>query len=324
MTLTIVPINAEICTNDLSVRENFSFNDNNYENLTCQEKFEKKLEATGVSTDYYDLLSRVSLEKISEAKSISTISSYYIETEDGKELLQTKKDKYLEVVKEEKERIKNVEMQTAEIRKAQTTGRALSDVLFASPGNTATINKGTLNMVIFLYSEDGTNFTSLGIFQWETMPSARHKDAFGLTRDSTTSVIPQSAIAEYSKTYIISYFSDSNYIVSEHEDIVELYFNDLEASSTGYAFDFELGIDSSSNTYPYYSVRYKEMIGVLSYDGIVNNQNISTVNHWATYAHKRLRLLFNGIDFSIPFGAGFSITWGWSYNQLIEEHIWRR
>ena len=63
--------------------------------------------------------------------------------------------------------------------------------------------------------------------------------------------------------------------------------------------------------------------GLYFFEGKVNNSSTTSVNHFATYAHKCIGYFLNHIDFSLPFGMGFSIDWGdWSYVQLTEEHLW--
>lgn len=121
------------------------------------------------------------------------------------------------------------------------------------------------------------------------------------------------------------------YDVDIFDGVVELYnsyikirFVDLKSSSNGYAYEFNLGTDVAGSEYPYTTVTYRGMVGMLMYDGNVNNKNIISVNHWATYGHKRFSILADGINFSIPFATGFSIKIGGYYNQLTEEHTWRR
>ena len=71
------------------------------------------------------------------------------------------------------------------------------------------------------------------------------------------------------------------------------------------------------------STHYLSATGFVFFEGKVNNSSTTSVNHFATYAHKRIAYFFNGIDFSLPFGMGFSIDMGdWSYAQLREEHLW--
>ena len=316
---SVIIANASDQPKDLSVIMTTTFDDCNYEKLSDKEIFSQKLNDIGISSSYHNLLSRKMFSEICNAKTISTITSYYIETEDDGKITQTTKEKYIESVLKEKN---NIAKREKEI-KAQVTQRA-SDNIFISPGMTSEINKGTLNIVILLVSSNNIDFTCAALFQWETMPSARHKDAFGLTRDSTTSVVAQSASGAYDKIYTISRLSGTNYVTTEYTDSCEIKFSDLESSSNGYAYEFDLGIDAVGNIYPYNTTTHKEMIGLLMYDGNVNNNNIISVNHWATYGHKRFSILADGIDFSIPFSTGFSIKFGGYYNQLIEEHTWRR
>ena len=146
-----------------------------------------------------------------------------------------------------------------------------------------------------------------------------------LSRDPNTSVYANTAFGEYAITHEYSFMSGLTYQTSESTSYTHVSFNELEASSTGYAFEYTIPIDSHDEQYPYSSFVYTEIAGGLTYEGHVTQPSVTTsVNHWATYAHQKLSLLFNGINFSYPFSMGFSITFGFAYDQLIDEHLWLR
>ena len=105
-----------------------------------------------------------------------------------------------------------------------------------------------------------------------------------------------------------------------------------QIDDTGYGYSMEMNMpkDYIETSYPYTSIRATEMAGAVTYDGYVNNTNINTVNHWSVYAHEKINIAGNNIDFSASFSSVFSLsgTFGISfescYEQLAEEHTWRR
>lgn len=91
----------------------------------------------------------------------------------------------------------------------------------------------------------------------------------------------------------------------------------------GYAMEYRLPVSVISSDSFQRSMHYLSAAGFVFFEGKVNNTSTTSVNHFATYAHQRIWYLFNGIDFSLPFGLGFSINAGdLSYVQLTDEHIW--
>ena len=320
LTLSSVTIvNASDIPKDLSEIKTKTFDDENYKRLSEEDVFYSKLDEIGLSSSYQSLLYRKMFSEICNAKTISTITSYYVES--NEDILQTTKETYEETVIKEKNNIILKEKKSKE----QASQRGSQNIIL-SPGATDEINQGTLNIVILLVSSNNIDFTCAAMFQWETMPSARHNDAFGLSRDgSTTSVVAQSACGAYDIYCRTSYLSGTDYVTYDYVESNEVGFADLKSSPDGYAYEFQLPPDSTQSNYPYANstITFYEAAGVLMYDGNINNNNILSVNHWATYGHKRFSILVDSIDFSIPFSAGFSIKFLGYYNQLTEEHTWR-
>ena len=84
-------------------------------------------------------------------------------------------------------------------------------------------------------------------FSWETLPIFRATDAFGLSRDTTTSVIPQSASGCYSYTYNISYTNEKlQYVTESREDVYDVPYNELKQDGSGYGYAMEFGLPVSS------------------------------------------------------------------------------
>lgn len=314
-----IPASAESNTDDLSVNNTVTFNNRSYSNLSKEELFTQKLAAVGISEDYYEVLSKKMFDDICNAQTISTKSSYYVESNDGSSLHQTTKDLYDIAVKEEKEKLAQKSFDI----NATIQGRSSGNSDF-SKGVTGTVNKGTLNIVILLVSNDNINFVCSAIFQWETMPSARHTDAFGLARDDNTLVDAHSANGMYTVSYTRSQLSGIDAEINEYHETTEFDFDEVIVSPDGYAIEVDLREDVASNSYPYTTILYTEMIGMVMYEGCIVDSSRNGANHWAVYAHKKLDLVFNGIDFSLPISTGFSINWEWTYEQKCDEHTWER
>ncbi len=321
--INIIPAHAASSIDNLSEEKTKSFDEKDFKTLNKDEIFERKLEEMNIPSSLHNILRRESYDAICEAETISTVSQYYVESDDSGKLIQTSKADYKKAVIEEKEKIKQREELVKSNRQSSVSLLATRE-LIASPGITDTINNGTLTMIIVISTSNGTDYTCTGIFEWETLPSIRLKDAFGLTRGSTATTNAQSAYGVYDITYTISQLSGIEYVTNEYSETHNVPFKDLETNETGYAFEYNLPSDISQSEPTYYSITYTHIVGLIQYTGFVNSANITGVNHWTTYAHKKINILINNIDFSIPFGAGFSITFGFTYDELVEEHTWRR
>ena len=258
-------------------------------------------------------------DDICDAQTISTKSSYYVETNDGSSLCQTTKDIYDTTVKEEKEKLAKKRFDIESTMQERSSGN-----IDFSEGVTGTVDKGTLNIVILLVSNDNINFVCTAIFQWETMPSARHTDAFGLARDDNTIVDEHSASGLYTISYTKSQLSGIGSEINEYHETTEFDFDEVITSPDGYAIEVDLREDVASTSYPYTTILYTEMIGMVMYEGCIVESSRNGANHWGVYAHKKMDLVFNGIDFSLPISTGFSVNWEWTYEQKCEEHTWER
>ena len=309
---------AENYNEDIISKETIAFDEKNYEELSNDKIYEEKIKKLNISPSFSKIIELQMYDDICNAKEIILENSYYIGMDDGT-MIQTTEENYLSQVKNNKKVINEMDQY---MRNKLSNGISLLTVI-GSPGNTKKINGGTLNLGVILITNDGKNYSCGCIFDWETMPNARYKDAIGLTRDGTTSVVPQSACGTVIYSYNYRYMDGTNYVSEKKEETKETSFNQLKASSSGYAFDFQMGVNSSDQNYPYRSVYYTNMVGSIYYKGMVNNSSIKSVNHWATYAHKKIGIISSSIDFSIPFNAGFKVSVGFVYSQLVDEHLWR-
>lgn len=70
-----------------------------------------------------------------------------------------------------------------------------------STGVSANVNSGKLNLLIIVASADNVNYVAMALFNWETLPIFRGKDAFGITRDTDMKVKEKSASGGYSYFY---------------------------------------------------------------------------------------------------------------------------
>lgn len=292
-----------------------------YQGLSTLDIAEKKLSPFHIFREMIQSLSEDQLDLIQKATEITAQSSYYVESPLFPGQMESVDAATYRVAAEKGKKSQKEEFD--HISKQIKAKSALSDSVIISPGNSSKINGGTLNLVILMIAAGRDNYGVAEIFQWSTMPLFRGTDAFGLSRDVTTSILPQISSGTYSYTYTMSYTQGTQYITQEKEDVHDVAYNALKKDSNGYAFEFKMPVSAISLKPGEMSIHYTSVTGFVFFEGRVNNAGTTSVNHWATYAHKRYDLLFNSIDFSTPFGLGFSIPVGKSrYVQLTEEHIW--
>lgn len=194
-----------------------------------------------------------------------------------------------------------------------------------STGVSANVNSGKLNLLIIVASADNVNYVAMALFNWETLPIFRGKDAFGITRDTDMKVKEKSAGGGYSYFYEIRR-PDNSY--KEREEFHELSYGALKQDDRkyGYAYEFRLRSNVKSNDPLLPQTRHNSMLGFVSYEGYVSSSTIRGVNHWATYAHQNVKLVVDpSFHFGLPFSSAFSVTFGfgWTYKQVNEEHDWR-
>lgn len=325
----ILPVNANqsITQNDLSITETLKFNSED-SSVSSDKTAENRLEKLGLSPKMKKMMLDRFSDEISSAETISIKTDFYVQKDDGT-LSQVTESDYTVAVKEQKQKISENEKKIKENIEKIQENRCVDlmdidwgDHFFPSTGNQKTIDKGTLKLVIMILSE-GRSFFCAGMFQWETMPKSRYTDAFGFTRDVNTTLDAksQSGYFEYKHTY--SYLNGSESVTTEKTIEKEIGFNDLQFSSGGYGYAYKIGLslDNQQTEYPYMKNTYSDLTGFLCYRGWLND-NVSKANFWATYAHQKWFVTFGGIDFSIPFSAGFSINLSAAYEQLVEEHLW--
>ncbi|MCI6401489.1 MAG: hypothetical protein SPF51_09515 [Candidatus Fimivicinus sp.] len=318
----LLPIQAE-SSNPMTDIKKFSYQASEYQGLSTLDIAEKKLSPFHISREMIQSLSEDQLDLIQKATEITAQSSYYVESPLFPGQMESVDAATYRVAAEKGKKSQKEEFD--HISKQIQAKSALSDSVIISPGNSSKINGGTLNLVILMIAAGRDNYGVAGIFQWSTMPLFKGTDAFGLSRDVTTSIIPKTASGVYSYTYTMSYTQGTQYITQEKEDVHDVAYNALKRDNNGYgyAFEFKMPVSAVSLKPGEMSIHYTSVTGFVFFEGRVNNSSTTSVNHWATYAHKRYDLLFNSIDFSTPFGLGFSIPVGKScYVQLTEEHIW--
>lgn len=262
------------------------------------------------------------------SNSISASSSYYMENEG--ELIQTNKLTYKDRVKEVKAEKEQV---LSRLQNPDLSYRALATNSTAStdPEISYNIDSGTLTITILLITSDNINYTCVGIFQWETMPAKRYTDAFGLTRGNNLTIIGNSATGGLAEYYTKTNATAYNITTTEHNSDIPYDFEDLKQSTDGYGHAMEFDVPNNSLTM--YSeteslrIVYNEMLGVISYRGMVAVDNVVSANNSVTYAHKTKNLTFTSIDFSISFPASFSLG-GLkiedTYIQRSTNHTWIR
>ncbi len=319
-------IDTEVSKEDLYYTKTVSF-DTTKDTGDKETIIKSKLAQAGVPEKYYHLFPEKYIDYIVDADKILTVSSYYVESSlnDGS-LIQVTKEKYIDAVKRETEKRNKIEKQVEESLKSGNTATIASDFVIYSPGLEETVDKGTLALLIMLIpGGDNIDFLCAGMFQWHTMPNSRKEDAFGISWGEGVNPIPHEAVGEYETTYTRSGQGESGYETNEFLDIREFDYSDLEKNEKGYAMRIMLYEDSAMTQYPYSSIIYRGITGTVAYQGTVTETNKLSIYHYAVYGHKRWRILpGDGIDFSIPFGAGFSIKFGSKYDNIVEQHLWRR
>ncbi|MCI6400258.1 MAG: hypothetical protein SPF51_03320 [Candidatus Fimivicinus sp.] len=319
-----MPVQAQTSNSvDLAVTRSATYHQSDDQGLTAENALEQKLEPLGVPGGALKHLPQEQLQKLSEATEIIVQSSYYLEPDsENQPLMQVDRDTYQKALKEDQVRRAAFERQ---LKTGEVGAVTPFSILNPSTGTTANVNGGKLNLLIILGSADNVNYVVAAIFNWETLPIFRGKDAFGITRDTDTKVKEKSASGGYSYYYQIRR-PDNTY--EDREEYHDLSYSNLKQDDRkyGYAYEFRLlsNIPSSDPLLP--QTRHNSMLGFVAYEGYVSSTSIRGVNHWATYAHQNVKLVADpSFNFSVPFSSAFSVTFGfgWTYKQVNEEHDWR-
>ena len=305
---------------DLNIETKKAFTNVSFSNKTDEEIFEEKMEAFSLSDKMRDMIKKQAFDAVVKSSSISTSSSFFIESNNN--LIQTDKNTYknrVKTVKAEKEKIltrlqkPNLDYRT--IATTNTTGESEAQYI---------LDSGTLNMVIMLITSDNIHYTCLGVFQWETMPLRRHTDAFGLTRGDNLTIIGNSASGAITKYYSATNSSPISGDTTSHHQDISYEYEDLKHSTDGHAIEFNMPNNYAIETMSYL---YNEVLGCISYDGMIGVDNIVSANHFAVYAHENISIALNSINFSISFPKSFSIGFPYFESYYIQRntnHTWIR
>lgn len=297
--------------NEKEIVNEVSFSDN-CETLSVS----RKLEISGVPTQLQKIVQEKEYDALNASTKIISKTNYYVCSPTGS-LCNVTKQYHDEIAKREN---KNLKESIESAYKNYGTKQTIE-----SPGITASVNNGTLTITVLLVTSDNFNFTSIAAFSWDSLPTFRGTDIFGLALDTNVTINAQSASAVYDLTYLYSYMDGVNYIQQEKYSTQNISYSDLcAAGDDGYAFEYDLPIDTAGESYPYYSIYYTNIMGALSCTGYVTYPNCAGLNQWGVYAHQKLSLTFGGIDFSVPFSTGFSVGFNLSYTQKIAELTWTR
>lgn len=301
-----------------SVKTQIEFDRNDYIDLNDEEIFDKKLEEMNISEKYHDLLRREFFNEIVNSVSMSEEKSFYVEQDDAS-LKKVTEDEFKNRVRLEKEILKA-------FNEAIKHDEAYTRSIASSPGVQNDINNGTLALTILVVADSDGTFTAMGLFGWETMPSHRDTDAFGISYDSNIADYPQTARGGAEFNYTLTTSAGTQ--VSTTTGFTESTFDSssVKKSPDGYAIEFYLPENIFTNdALTTYNHVYTDGIGFVAYEGIVNNSYVSGVKNFATYAHEKISLAGNSLDYSESFVEGFSTNiWGMglTYDQLTDSLTW--
>lgn len=89
-------------------------------------------------------------------------------------------------------------------------------------------------------------------------------------------------------------------------------YNELKQDGSGYGYAMEFGIPVSSiSSQPHgTSTHYLSATGFVFFEGKVNNSSTTSVNHFATYAHKRIAYFLTESISAFRLAWGFPLIWG--------------
>lgn len=319
-----VPVQAkEAHVSELTVTKSAQYAATAYQECSALSAAQKKLEPFDIPQDVLKRLPQDQLQKLSEATEVIVQSSYYLEPDSGNQpLMQVDQETYQAALREDRARRAAFAHQ---LEIDEGSAIAAFSILDPSMGTTANVNGGKLNLLIILGSADNVNYVAAAIFNWETMPLFRGKDAFGITRDTDTKVNENSASGGYSYYYQLR---KPNNTYEDKEEYHDLSFANLKQDEKhyGYAYEFRVLSDVPSSDPARPQTRHTSMLGFVSYEGYIGSNTVRGVNHWATYAHQNVKVIVDpSFHFNVPFSGGFSMTIGfaWTYDQLTEEHNWR-
>lgn len=278
----------------------------------------ERLQRFDLQEDFLKVMDAQLQEDLCRATEISVKKQYYVEDAAGN-MLPKPRAEYEAPVLQEKVKQEQATAAYEQALSNQNAGiaplRAISE----------TVDRGTLMITFMVVGQGGRKYHAAALCAWTTMPSARHTDAFVIVRQATTSVDPYTARGSYYYQYKISYQNGAP--TNEYTSpAVEIPYASLKRPSDGmgYAMEIKMPKDTQINQYPYTRVTNTALIAGISYKGEVNNDSVLSINHFAPYAHKKIKLVWDGIDFSVPFAVGFSVSIAWTWIQIMGEHTWYR
>ena len=284
-----------------------------------------KLIACGHESSFIDTMPEDVVKQISTSTEAINKTSYYKEVILDNE----NKEEAAEVV-----RISNDEF---EYRTAHGDDwiESQNDSGVSTFATTENIDSGTLKVTTTLYSVSGgqlSQYMIVSSFVWTTMPKYRGTDFFCITRDSNTSVIPNSfgsTVTYYQQKYIFiaNVGGVSSTKSGDPTTVTTSYENEASNPLDGFAAKFLVPIDNipvnmlagtSAGGYVRYGLQ-----GGCWYQGVLKQPTIvpQNFNHWSTYCHQKSTTWFSSPSVSVPLGISVTVSPEASYSTSVIDTI---
>lgn len=167
------------------------------------------------------------------------------------------------------------------------------------------------------------------------MPDNNYTDYVGISRDSMSSAIENSAggawVYEYLQCTLYAGpggVSILNSALKYNNDTVD--FNELEINE-GSAYI--MSVPMPPDYWPFgmvagtFAIGYipQAAYGAIEYDGVPSHPDqASNINHWGTYAHQTVALsLWENVSFSYPWGVSFTVNPEKKFEKVVDESLWQ-
>ena len=192
----------------------------------------------------------------------------------------------------------------------------------ASGTKSSSIDQGAIRYQLYTYHNTGPvtqyYYTAISEFVWDTMPSNRGTDIFGISRDNSTAYKPgyDSYHYEYWEYYYRCYYYGGGIPLISRS----LKSKNVNNDSTN-NYSFTMRIDVPKDNIPQYGLangswvyayKYFGLYGIVSFRGTLSNLNVGThnFNHQASYEHQKAGKLSlsPSIGVNYPLGLRFSIS----------------
>lgn len=299
--------------------------DENTGGLSNSELAESRLLLNGHSYEFIQSIDDDNLDIIASADSVMQVVSYFVEMHDSLtdtvELTQVSPSDFYELGEDDLEDIPEnfadrVMPQGGEIRSGGG-----NEVI--NPIINASVNGGKLVMLTSFYYVNNSQYAShylvVSEFAWTKMPNYRGTDFFGLSRDSSTNILPNTFNNYYSyKRYRYFYMATNHGVTRSLNSVNQItYRNRPNDDSSWNALAIRYSVPADVNPpvsmfvgQSFLSSNYIGLRGGVCYQGTLKYPSIKPqyFNHIATYLHQKGLIFAGSVSVNYPLGLSFYVS----------------